>query len=325
VDEPSLVSPHPRPLSRPALEARLAALEPEEARWTLIDYLDGRASAEVTLPRLILALGLVEEVEASLDQVARSWQPPVPQALRRLVRMVRERRRGLERVADTLGDHPDPEAPFSSLDEGIDAYRRFFDRAVRRDEPSSVAAHSLGDPEVLEKSTLEVVQLFELLGVLGTDRHALEIGCGIGRFLSTLAPRLASIHGTDISPRMIETARRHCADLPNAFLSVTSGRDLADFEAARFDLVFAADSFPYIHHTGRALAALHIREAARVLRPGGDLVVLNYSYRDDVNTDRREVARLCASCGFELLANGEQPLRLWDAYLFHARRMGEDG
>lgn len=289
-------------------------------RWTLIDYLTGKASAEVTLPRLILGLGLVEEVEACLDQVARSWEPPVPQSLRRLVRMVRERRRGLERVADTLGDHPDPEVPFVSIEEGIDAYRQFFDRAVRRDEPSSVAAHSLGDPEVLEKSTLEVVQLFERLGVLGTDRYALEIGCGIGRFLIPLAPRLASIHGTDISPRMIETARRHCAGLSNVSLTVTSGRDLSGFEPASFDLVFAADSFPYIHHTSRALAALHVREAARVLRPGGDLIILNYSYRDNVNADRREISRLCASCGFRLLANGEQPLRLWDAYLFHAHR-----
>ncbi len=310
-------------LPRPDLEARLADLEPEEARWTLIDYLAGRASAEVTLPRLVLAFGYVEEVEAWLDQVARGWTPPVPQALRRLVRMVRERRRGLERVAVTLGDHPDPTVPFSSPEEGIEAYRRFFDRAVRRDEPSSVAAHSLGDPELLAAATAEVVQLLERLGVLGTDRRALEIGCGFGRILAALAPRLAAIHGTDISPRMIETARSRCGGLSNVSLGVTSGRDLSSFANASFDLVLAVDSFPYIHHTSRALAALHVREAARVLRPGGDLVILNYSYRDDVNRDRREVVRLSAACGFELLANGETAtLRLWDAYLFHAQKLG---
>lgn len=255
--------------------------------------------------------------------MARGWKPPVPQALRRLVRLVRERRRGLERTAANLSEHPDPAVPFVSPEEGLDAYRRFFDRAVRRDEPSSVAAHSLGDPEVLAKATAEVVQLLEHISVLGTDRRALEIGCGIGRILAALAPRLAAIHGTDISPRMIETAGGHCAGLPNVSLSVTSGRDLAEFEAASFDLVLGVDSFPYIHHTSRALAALHVREAARVLRPGGDLIILNYSYRDDINADRREVGRLCASCGFELLANGEQAtLRLWDAALFHVRKPG---
>ena len=304
------------------LESRLSDLEPEEARWTLIDYLAGRASPEVTLPRLILAFGYVEEVEAWLDQAARGWKPPVPPALRRLVRIVRERRRGLERTAANLIEHPDTTVPFASPAEGIAAYRRFFDRAVRRDEPSSVAAHSLGDPELLAAATAEVVQLLEHIGVLGTDRRALEIGCGFGRILAALAPRLAAIHGTDISPRMVETARRRCAGLPNVSLAVTSGRDLADFAAASFDLALAVDSFPYIHHTSRALAALHVREAARVLHPGGDLVILNYSYRDDINMDRREVLRLAASCGFELLANGEPAsLRLWDAYLFHARKI----
>jgi len=309
------------PTSRHDLEARLSSLEPEEVRWTLIDYLDGKTSAEVTIPRLVLALGYVEEVEACLDQAARSWKPSVPPALRKLVRMVRERRRGLERMAANLGEHPDPGVPFRSPEEGIEAYRRFFDRAVRRDEPSSVAAHSLGDPELLAQSTVEVVQLLDHLGVLGTGRRALEIGCGIGRILAALAPRLAAIHGTDIAPRMIETSRRACTGLANVTLSVTSGLDLSGIEAASFDLVLAVDSFPYIYHTSRTLAALHVREAARVLRPGGDLIILNYSYRDDVGSDRREVARLFDSAGLELLANGERPpLRLWDAYLFHGRR-----
>src|SRR6185436_1972463 len=102
----------PPPPPPPPPQSPLLHLEPDEARWTLIDYLRGRASAEVTIPRLILAFGYVEEVEACLDQVARRWKPPVPPALRRLVRMVRERRRGLERTAANLSEHPDPTVPF---------------------------------------------------------------------------------------------------------------------------------------------------------------------------------------------------------------------
>ncbi|HBL31145.1 MAG TPA: methyltransferase type 11 [Acidobacteria bacterium] len=309
------------PTSRAGLEARLSSLEPEEVRWTLLDYLTGKTSPEVTLPRLVLALGYVEEVEACLDQVARSWRPQPPPALRKLVRMVRERRRGLERMAANLEEHPDPGVPFRTPEEGIAAYRRFFDRAVRRDEPSSVAAHSLGDAEVLARSTAEVVELLDHLGVLGTGRRALEIGCGIGRLLAALAPLLAAIHGTDISPRMIETSRRDCAGLSNVTLSLTSGCGLFEMAPASFDLVLGVDSFPYIHHISRDLAGLHVREAARVLRPGGDLVILNYSYREDIAHDRFEVAHLCEDCGLELLTNGEPPpLRLWDAYLFQARK-----
>lgn len=311
----------PKTLTRSDLISRLGGLEPEEARWTLIDYLDGRTSPEITLPRLVLAFGPVEEVEAWLDQVARSWSPPVPAALRKLLKLLRDNRRGLAQVATLLGNHPDPDVPFSSSDEGIDTYRRFFDLAVRRDEPSSVAAHSLGDHKVLEKATREVVELFERLELLGPHRRVLEIGCGLGRIVAAIAPQVDEAFGIDISPAMIRTARQRSANLRNVALSVTSGRDLAQFPTASFDLVYAADSFPYIHHAGRDLAAVHVRESARVLRPGGDLVILNYSYREDVNEDRREMVRLCGPSGLELLANGEQPLRIWDAMLFHARKL----
>ena len=304
------------------ISPHLAGLEPEEARWTLAEYLSGRTSAEVTLPRLVLAFGHVEEVEAALDQVERQWEGEVPPALGKLMRLLRENRRGLSKVAANLGNHPDPQTPFSSTAEGLETYRRFFDLALRRDGPSSVAAHSLGSPKLLDKSTREIVDLFDRLGVLGPHRHrrVLEIGCGHGRILAAVAQRVDEALGVDISPGMIEAARQRCADLRNVALSVTSGRDLGQFPTSSFDLVYAVDAFPYIHHAGRALAALHVREAARVLRPGGDLVILNYSYRDDVAADRREVRRLFPAAGLELLVVGEQPLRLWDGILFHARK-----
>jgi len=311
----------PKPLTRHDLTLRLSGLEPEEARWTLIDYLAGRTSPEITLPRLVLALGPVEEIEAWLDQVARSWKPPVPPALRKLLKLLRDNRRGLAQVATLLGNHPNPDEPFSSAEEGVETYRRFFDLAVRRDEPSSVAAHSLGDNKLLENATREIIELFDRLGVLGPHHRVLEIGCGLGRIVAAVAPKVGEIFGIDISPAMIQVARQRNAGLGNVALSVTSGRDLAQFPTESFDFVYGADTFPYIYHEGPDLAALHVGEAARLLRPGGHLVILNYSYRDDVKEDRREMAHLCASCGFELLVEGRQPLQLWDAVLFHARKL----
>lgn len=309
--------------SSKALTQHLAGLEPEEARWTLAEYLAGRSSAEVTLPRLVLAFSSVEEVEATLDQLERQWEGTAPAELAKLMRLLRDHRRGLSKVAANLGNHPDPQTPFSSTAEGLETYRHFFDLAIRRDAPSSVAAHSLGSPKLLDKSTREIVDLFDRLGVIGPHRHrrVLEIGCGHGRILAAVAPRVDEALGIDISPAMIEGARQRCAGLRNTALSVTGGRDLGQFPTASFDLVYAVDAFPYIHHAGRALAALHVRESARVLRPGGDLVILNYSYRDDVAADRREVRRLFPAAGLELLAVGEQPLRLWDGILFHARKI----
>jgi ubiquinone/menaquinone biosynthesis C-methylase UbiE len=307
-------------VSEQEVQANLEGIEPREARWVLEDYLSGEMSAMITLSRLVLAVGDVVEVEALVDAVERAWEPPVPESLAKLIKMLRENRRGLERVAANLGEHPDPETPYASPDEAIEAARRFFDRAVHRSEEASVAAHSLGDPKLLKKATREVIDVFERWGVLGPHRKTLEIGCGIGRFQEALAPKVAEAHGIDISPQMIEAARRRCAGLPNVFLSVSSGRDLAGFADASLDLVFAVDSFPYIHHAGPEMVEAHMREAARVLRPEGDLALLNFSYRDDILADRREFESLCQTHGFALITAGQPPFKSWDGVAFRARR-----
>ena len=100
-------------------------------------------------------------------------------------------------------------------------------------------------------------------------------------------------------------------------LRQTSGRDLAAFAAADFDLVLAVDSLPYVHRAGMALLEAHFREAGRVLRPGGDLVVLNLTYRGDLARDREDARRLAAQAGLEVLRNGSRDLELWDGATFH--------
>ena len=269
---------------------------------------------------MVLATGSAEETEALIDGAERDWEPPVPAALTKLIALLRKNRRGCHQIAAMLNEHPDPHHRFASIQQGIETCRVFFDRAVDRSEEASVAAWSLGDPRLLEQGTQEILDLFERWGLLGPDRRALEIGCGIGRLLVPLAPRLAEAHGIDISPAMIAAAHRRCTGLPNVSLSVSSGRDLAGFSDASLDLVFAVDSFPYIHNAGWDLADAHFREVARALRPGGDFVLLNYSYRDDLSSDISEVLFLSRAYGFEVEAVGEHPFRLWDGTAFRLRR-----
>jgi ubiquinone/menaquinone biosynthesis C-methylase UbiE len=207
----------------------------------------------------------------------------------------------------------------------IEACRRFFDRAVERNELASVAAYSLGDPEILDACTAELVELLERWGLLEPGRRALEIGCGIGRVQAALAPRLAEIHGIDISPKMIVAAQRRCAGLANVHLSRSTGRDLDGFADASFEMVLAVDSFPYLFQAGFALVTTHMREAARVLRPGGDLVIFNFSYRDRPQADRRDLGRLAERFGFDVLRMDESPFRIWDAIVYHLRRSRSTG
>jgi SAM-dependent methyltransferase len=118
---------------------------------------------------------------------------------------------------------------------------------------------------------------------------------------------------------MIAAARRRCAGLDNVHFERCSGRDLAPLGARRFHLVYAIDSFPYIQRAGWTIVERYVAEIARVLMPGGDFVVFNYSYRGDLEADRRDVAALARANGFDALVNGERRLHTWDGVLFHLR------
>jgi ubiquinone/menaquinone biosynthesis C-methylase UbiE len=117
-------------------------------------------------------------------------------------------------------------------------------------------------------------------------------------------------------------ARRRCAGLANVRLVETDGRDLAALPDACADLVLAADVFPYLVIEAGDLAAAHVAEAARVLRPGGSLVILNFSYRDDLARDRAEVVELADRAGFIIRRFATGDFALWDAATFHLTRSG---
>lgn len=280
----------------------------------LEDCVAGEASPPISLARLLLAMDRVEDVEELLESLS-DVEP-----LAEMARLLRDHRPGCEDAAVILHDHPDVVQSRLPPLEVIDEHRRFFDRAVTLNEEASVAAYSLGDPELLDAYTAEIVDLLEEWQVLGPDRDALEIGCGIGRIQTALAPRLRESHGIDISEKMIAAARRRCGGLGNVHLSRCSGQDLDGFEDSSLDLVLAADSFPYIYQGGRGLVAIHFEEIRRVLRPGGDFVLLNYSYRASRDADRRDVGRLCRKYDLELIVPGTEPFRLWDGDAYHIRR-----
>ncbi|MBA2445599.1 MAG: class I SAM-dependent methyltransferase, partial [Nocardioidaceae bacterium] len=91
-----------------------------------------------------------------------------------------------------------------------------------------------------------------------------DAACGTGRHAAHLAERGHQVHGFDTSPRMLALAR---AKVPSA-----------RFEAADVRSLPLPDSS--VDHIVCALALAHVehlepcfREAARVLRPGGHLVI----------------------------------------------------
>jgi ubiquinone/menaquinone biosynthesis C-methylase UbiE len=206
-------------------------------------------------------------------------------------------------------------------DQAIRRWAEAFDRAAHGSPEASVALYALGNPQLLKAATAEVVERLRDWGLLGPDRRVLDIGCGIGRFGEALAGEVRSFIGVDISGAMIEAARRRCAAFGNVSFQQSSGRDLSLFEDGAFDLVLAVDSFPYLVQAGMAIAETHVAEAARVLAPAGDLLVLNFSYGGDAAQDRADVRRLAGACGFEVLRDGTRAFGRWDGLAYHLAKV----
>jgi SAM-dependent methyltransferase len=202
-----------------------------------------------------------------------------------------------------------------------DAVRRWaaaFDAAVAAHPEASVALYTLGDPHLLDAASREIAAALQAWGLTGPDRRALDLGCGIGRMLPPLAQACALAVGVDVSAGMLAEARRRCTGRGNLLLVRSSGRDLAMFADGSFDLVLAVDSFPYLHLSG--LAESSFADAARLLAPGGHLAILNYSYRDDFEADRRDLDRLAQAHGLEVVRRGTRDFVLWDGASFVLRR-----
>ena len=191
----------------------------------------------------------------------------------------------------------------------VAAIAAMFDRAVGLAPEASVAAYSLGDAGLLAEATEELVDWLHREGHAVPTSDVLDLGCGIGRVAASLAPRVRSVLGLDVSSGMIAEARRR-HDAPNLRFAVTDGSPPTDLAAASLDLAVAVDSMPYLVQAD--IADGHVAALRRSLRPGGRLVVLNLSYRADPARDEADAAGWAARYGFEVRAAGEQPFRLWD-------------
>jgi len=99
------------------------------------------------------------------------------------------------------------------------------------------------------------------------ELKVLELGCGIGRMTKSLASIFGEVHSTDVSGEMIRTARDRLKGLNTVTFYETSGYDLAPLPDNYFDFAFSAFVFRHVPTT--EIIEENLREAYRVLKPGG--------------------------------------------------------
>jgi ubiquinone/menaquinone biosynthesis C-methylase UbiE len=134
----------------------------------------------------------------------------------------------------------------------------------------------------------------ELLG--GATGDVLEVGGGTGVNIAYYGPRVRSLTMTEPEPPMLRRLQRRADD---------AGRPVTVLRAPAEDLPFEADSFDTVVSTlvlcGVTDQQRALREAARVLRPGGRLLFIEHVRSDDERSARFQdrmnwMSRLVTQC-----------------------------
>ena len=168
------------------------------------------------------------------------------------------------------------------------------------------------------------------------DKIVLDIGCGDGKFTRFLARSGASATGLDVNPRVIERAYTKARE---------EGLDIAWIEGRAEDLPFSDASLDTVvfsnslHHVAPEEMDHAIAEAARVLKPGGDLYVMEpvaegaYFEATRLVNDEREVRNKARATVGEAARHGLDAvtevtfmaLRTWENFEEFAAEQAERG
>ncbi len=245
-----------------------------------------KAAGEETRLRLLALLAEAELTVTELTDILRQSQPRISRHLRLLaesglVARFREGSWAFFRLAEhgakaelarVLAGQLDPDDPVMARDRE----RLAQVRATRATAAQAYfRAHAAEWDRIRRLHAADAAVEAEIQAVLADRpfRSLLDLGTGTGRMLELLGPELERGLGIDLSLDMLALAR---ARLDRAGLRQCSVRqgDIYDLALPRdsFDVVIVHQVLHYLDDGARA-----IREAARVLRPQGRLLVIDFA------------------------------------------------
>lgn len=94
----------------------------------------------------------------------------------------------------------------------------------------------------------------------------IEIGSGIGFMAGAIASKVKELHCCDISESFLGAARENCRDQANIFFRHITPGKLGFAEPASIDAIYSHNVFVHLNIYD---IYLYLREAQRVLKPGG--------------------------------------------------------
>ncbi|PXA99553.1 ArsR family transcriptional regulator [Nostoc sp. 3335mG] len=297
-----------------------------------------RAASDATRLRVLMLLRSMELSVGELAQVLEQSQPRVSRHVKILCDAGLAVRRkegswvfvalGAADVVDPLLRALDAWLPADDADITGDVARL---SAVRADRSAAAAAwfevHAGNWDAIRSLHVAEEQVEAAMIAALGRDRIdlLLDIGTGTGRMLELFAPQAVQAIGFDRSSEMLRLAR---AKLTERGLDHAELRQ-ADIQALPLETAVAdiAVLHHVLHFVQQPYAA--IEEAARVVRPGGRLLICDFAPHEREELRQRDAhARLGFSdeqmlgwfdeAGFapisiETLGGGELTVKLWMA------------
>lgn len=246
--------------------------------------------ADPTRLRIVALLRTMELAIGELATVLEQSQPRVSRHVRILVDaglVVRQREGGWVFLRLASGDAVDAllalldrwpgtadELAITSRDRaGLEAVREERAAAARRyfadhaAEWDAIRARHVAEAEV-EAALLRLIK----------DRplgHLLDVGTGTGRMAEIFAPLAREITALDRSPEMLRIARAKLADRGIAVDLVQGDFAALPLAPQSVDTIVMHQVLHFAHEPVRAIA-----EAARVLRPGGQLLIVDFAPHD---------------------------------------------
>ena len=259
----------------------------DEARFAFADLLAAlEAAGEETRLRILSLLGESELTVTELMAILGQSQPRVSRHLKLLVEagLIARHREGawaFFRLADSTLAIAVRDGIVARLDAGdavLAGDRRRLD-AVRDERKSHAAAyfarHAADWNRIRALHVPEARVEAAVLRLLGARRFdsVLDLGTGTGRMLEVLAPKATRAVGLDVSPAMLGVARVNLDAAGLRHVQLRQGDAYAlPADVQGFDLVILHQVLHYLDDPARA-----VREAARALRPGGRLLVVDFA------------------------------------------------